>query len=38
MSREEEKRYEEYERGAEEQAEGTFHHCWEVPRVVLGAQ
>lgn len=37
MSREKEKRYEEYERGTEEQAEGTFHHCWEAPLVVLGA-
>jgi len=38
MSRKDEKRDEEYKRGTEEQAEGTFHHCWEIPLVVLFAR
>jgi len=38
VSREKEKRDREYERGTEEQSEGTFHHCWENPLVVLVAE
>jgi len=38
MSRKKEKRDEEYERGTEEDAERTFHHCREAPLVVLGVR